>query len=87
MRRPWGSLSLASVVPWWVLAMAVTMASPRPDPGWFGGGAVEAVEDAGQQAGRDAGPVVADLDGDRAVVAGGGDGGNGADGGVGMHVG
>ena len=38
-RSPCGWLSAASAVPWWAAAIAVTMASPRPDPGRGGGAA------------------------------------------------
>ena len=65
------------------------MARPRPDPGsGRGAGPVEAVEDAGELVGGDAGAVVADLDHDAAAaVLAGGDGGGGALGGVRAHVG
>src|SRR5580704_11770987 len=33
MRSPCGSFRLAWAVPLWVVATALTMASPRPDPG------------------------------------------------------
>ena len=58
-----------------------------PWAGWLLPGAVEAVEDAHELISRDAGAVVADLDGDGAAVLGRADGGDGAGRGVGADVG
>jgi len=52
----------------------------------MGSGAVEALEDVGQLAGRDAGSVVADVDHDLAVARGRGDRAGGAGRSVHQHV-
>ena len=81
-------MAVAPAVPPWAAAMALTIARPRPEPGRCDGAAaaVEPVEDVRQLVAGDAGAVVADLDDDVAVAPGGGDGGDGAGGGVRGHV-
>ena len=69
-------LLAADAVPPWATAMARTMASPRPVPPSSRdrpvSGRAEALERVRQEAGREAGAVVADLDAEvRAVRAGG----------------